>query len=62
MSSFFEELKRRNVIKATIAYIVVGWVLLQVASVVLPITNAPDWVLKTFSFFLFWDSVDFATS
>lgn len=52
MSKFIEELKRRNVIKATLAYLVVGWVLLQVASVVLPIVNAPDWVLKTFTFFL----------
>lgn len=52
MSSFFDELKRRNVIKAAIAYVVVGWVLLQVASIVLPIINAPEWVLKTFSFFL----------
>lgn len=52
MNKFFNELKRRNVIKATIAYIVVGWVLLQVASIVLPIANAPDWVLKTFTFFL----------
>jgi TolB-like protein/tetratricopeptide (TPR) repeat protein len=52
MSSFFEELQRRNVIKATIAYVVMSWVLLQVASIVLPIVNAPEWVLKTFSFFL----------
>ena len=52
MNKFFEELKRRNVIKGTIAYIVVAWVLLQVTSVVLPITNAPEWVLKTFTFFL----------
>ena len=52
MSKFFDELKRRNVIKATIAYVVVAWVFLQVASIVLPIVNAPEWVLKTFSFFL----------
>jgi len=52
MGKFFEELKRRNVIKAAIAYVVVAWVLLQVAALVIPIVNAPDWVLKTFSFFL----------
>jgi TolB-like protein len=52
MNTFFNELKRRNVVKAAIAYIVIAWVLLQVASIVLPITNAPEWVLKTFSFFL----------
>jgi len=52
MSNFFKELKRRNVIKETLAYLVVSWVLLQVASIILPIVNAPDWVLKTVTFFL----------
>ncbi|MBE9490789.1 MAG: hypothetical protein IMY67_10885 [Bacteroidetes bacterium] len=47
MSTFFEELKRRNVIKAAIAYIVVAWVLLQVLSIVLPNAGAPEWVMKT---------------
>ena len=49
---FFDELKRRNVIKETLAYLVVSWVLLQVISVVLPIFDAPDWVLKTVTFLL----------
>ena len=49
---FFEELKRRNVFKETFAYLVVSWVLLQVASTILPIVDAPDWVLKTLTFFL----------
>lgn len=43
----FEELKRRNVIKAAIAYAVVGWVLLQVLALILPNVGAPDWVMKT---------------
>ena len=47
MSSFFEELKRRNVIKAAIAYAVVGWVLLQVLALILPNVGAPEWVMKT---------------
>jgi TolB-like protein/Tfp pilus assembly protein PilF len=46
MSKFLNELKRRNVIKATIAYLVVAWVLLQVFTVLLPILSAPDWILK----------------
>ena len=49
---FFDELKRRNVIKATIAYITVAWVLLQIISVVLPGFGAPQWVPKTFMFIL----------
>ncbi|UCD62157.1 MAG: hypothetical protein JSV59_06230 [Flavobacteriaceae bacterium] len=44
---FFEELKRRNVIKATMAYIVVAWVLVQVLTIILPEFEAPGWVLKT---------------
>ena len=49
---FFDELKRRNVIKATIAYVTVAWVLLQLVSTVLPNFGAPDWILKTFTFLL----------
>lgn len=50
--NFIEELKRRNVIKATIAYIVVAWVLLQVLTSVLPNFGAPLWVLKTLMFLI----------
>jgi TolB-like protein len=49
---FFNELKRRNVIKATIAYIVVAWVLLQVLSTILPAVEAPTWVFKTLMIFM----------
>jgi len=48
MSKFFNELKRRNVIKAAIAYIVVAWLLLQVFSIVLPNIGAPEWVMQLF--------------
>jgi TolB-like protein/Tfp pilus assembly protein PilF len=44
--SFFEELKRRNVFRVGIAYGVVGWVVLQVADLVLDAIEAPGWVLK----------------
>lgn len=53
MSPFFEELKRRNVIKATLAYIVTSWVLLQVLSIVLPSIEAPEWVFKTIMLLIF---------
>ena len=46
MKKFIEELKRRNVIKATLAYLVVAWVLLQFFAIILPIVDAPRWVLK----------------
>ena len=48
----FDELKRRNVIKATIAYIVVAWVLLQIIAIVLPNFGAPPWLLKTLIFLI----------
>src|SRR5210317_2181431 len=44
---FLDELKRRNVIKATMAYLVVAWVLIQVLTNILPVFQAPEWVLKT---------------
>tara|TARA_R110002126_G_scaffold39767_1_gene117587 strand:- start:51174 stop:53210 length:2037 start_codon:yes stop_codon:yes gene_type:complete len=47
MKKYLDELKRRNVIKASIGYIVAAWVLLQVLSIVLPTLSAPEWVLKT---------------
>lgn len=43
---FFKELKRRNVFRAGIAYIVVAWLILQVVDVVLPNLGVPDWVFK----------------
>lgn len=46
MGRFFEELKRRNVPKSTLAYLVVAWVLIQVFTTLLPIVDAPEWVLK----------------
>ena len=45
--NFFDDLKRRNVPKASLAYLVIAWVLIQVFSLLLPMINAPEWVLKT---------------
>ena len=44
--SFFEELKRRNVIRVAIAYGVAAWFLLQLADLVLENIAAPDWVMQ----------------
>lgn len=44
--SFFRELKRRNVFRAGIAYLVVAWLILQVADVILPYFGAPDWIFR----------------
>ncbi len=46
MTKFFEELKRRNVIKSTIAYLVVAWIIIQVATAVFPTFGASDWIIQ----------------
>ena len=50
--SFIEELKRRNVIRVSVAYVVVGWLVSQVAEFAIETFGAPDWVLKIFVVFL----------
>ncbi len=45
--SLIAELNRRNVFRATIAYVVTGWLLVEVGDVVLGTFGAPDWVLKS---------------
>jgi TolB-like protein/Tfp pilus assembly protein PilF len=44
--NFFSELKRRNVYKVAVAYIVVSWLLIQAASIFLPTFNAPQWAMQ----------------
>jgi hypothetical protein len=41
--TFFAELKRRNVYKVAIAYAVVAWLLMQVASQIFPFFEIPNW-------------------
>ncbi len=48
MGRFFEELKRRNVFRVAIAYLIATWLVLQVADIVLEIIAAPDWVAQVF--------------
>ncbi|MFT5139941.1 MAG: hypothetical protein ACI9CB_001599, partial [Rhodothermales bacterium] len=50
--SLFEELKRRNVFRVGVAYIVASWVLLQVADLVLEAINAPEWVIQAMLMFV----------
>src|SRR5437016_7444739 len=45
--NFFSELKRRHVDKVAIAYAVVAWLLIQVASILLPTFDAPAWVMES---------------
>ena len=43
---FFGELKRRNVYKVAVAYAVVGWLLIQVATQVFPFFEIPNWAVR----------------
>jgi TolB-like protein/cytochrome c-type biogenesis protein CcmH/NrfG len=44
--NFFSELKRRNVYKVAVAYAVVGWLLIQVATQVFPFLEIPNWTIR----------------
>jgi TolB-like protein/Flp pilus assembly protein TadD len=48
----FEELKRRNVIRVGVAYLIGSWILLQVVDVLVPILTLPDWVGRLAFLFL----------
>ena len=52
--SLVKELKRRNVLRVAAAYLVVGWLLTEVLTTILPTLGAPAWVTKavilTFAF------------
>jgi len=44
--SLISELKRRNVFRVGIAYVVTAWLILQVADIVLDNISAPEWLMK----------------
>ena len=44
--NFFSELKRRNVYKVAVAYAVVAWLLMQVATQIFPFFEIPNWAVR----------------
>jgi TolB-like protein/Tfp pilus assembly protein PilF len=50
--SFFNELKRRNVFKVAAAYIIVGWLVMQVGDTLAPALHLPEWINSALAFFL----------
>ncbi len=50
--NFFAELKRRNVIKVAVAYIIVGWLIMQAGDTLAPALHLPDWINSALAFFL----------
>ena len=47
-ASLFAELRRRNVFRVALTYVVVAWLLIQIASVFLPMLDAPEWIISAF--------------
>ena len=45
-NNFFAELKRRNVYKVAVAYAVVAWLLIQIATQVFPFFDIPNWAVR----------------
>lgn len=56
MASLIAELRRRNVFRVAFAYIVVGWVVMQVAEFLAPLLQLPSW---TVSFALYLGVIGF---
>jgi len=56
MTTLIAEFRRRNVFRVAFAYIVVGWVVLQVAEFLSPLLQLPPW---TVSFALYLGIVGF---
>ena len=52
LKKFFSELKRRNVYKVAITYVIVAWLILQIGSVVFETIKAPAWVMQVLLFFV----------
>lgn len=46
ITKFIRELRRREVFRTAGLYVGVGWILVEVASVILPAFEAPDWILR----------------
>lgn len=46
MGSLFAELRRRNVFRVALAYVIVGWVVLQVAETLAPLMQLPEWTVS----------------
>jgi TolB-like protein/Flp pilus assembly protein TadD len=46
IDNFFAELQRRNVYKVAVAYAIVGWLLVQIATQVFPFLEIPTWIVR----------------
>jgi len=52
MSNLFTELKRRNVFRVGFGYVIMAWLLAQIADLVIDNITAPDWIMQVLMLFL----------
>lgn len=52
MGEVFQELKRRNIFRVTVAYVMLSWVLLQAVGLIAPGLGLPDWTFPLAFLFL----------
>lgn len=53
MNSFFEELRRRNVLRLAATYALVAWILIEAGSVLLPTFGVPDFFFRAYVLIIF---------
>jgi len=53
MDSFFNELKRRNVLRLAATYALVAWILIEAGSVLLPTFGVPEWFFRAYTLVIF---------
>ena len=44
--TFFSELKRRQIYRGGVMYVVAGWIIVQVSTTLFPIFNIPEWAIR----------------
>jgi TolB-like protein/tetratricopeptide (TPR) repeat protein len=50
MASLLAELKRRNVYRVALAYLILGWIVLQITDIVAPALHLPEWTITLVTF------------
>ena len=53
--SIVRELKRRNVFRVAIAYVIIAWLLLQVSDILVPELLLPEWLHSAAAYLLMLD-------
>lgn len=52
MRQFLQEIKRRNVTKVALVYIIAGWLTMQIVDVMFPALNLPEWLISAVAAFV----------